>query len=205
MVTLVVVFWILLFIGIYPYFVYPTLAWAVGHVLDRRVPKRHDHTPTVAVVTAAYNERGAIEGDCPSNKRAGLSAGWLRVIVVSDSSDDGTDEIVSGLCADHKRVRLMRQTPRQGRTAGLSLAIAAADSEIIVFADARSIYRPDTVRKLVRNFADSTVGYVTGKMLYINPDGSLIGDGAVHSCAMVSCGARHESAPLSVSMVASTR
>ena len=71
----------------------------------------------------------------------------------------------------------MRQTPRQGKTAGLNLAIAAADSEIIVFADANSIYRPDTVRKLVRNFADSTVGYVTGKMLYINPDGSLIGDG----------------------------
>src|SRR5690606_34030343 len=43
--------------------------------------------------------------------------------------------------------------------------------------DANSIYAPDALRKLVRNFSDATVGYVTGKMVYTNPDGSMIGGG----------------------------
>jgi cellulose synthase/poly-beta-1,6-N-acetylglucosamine synthase-like glycosyltransferase len=30
---------------------------------------------------------------------------------------------------------------------------------------------------LVQNFREPTVGYVTGKMIYINPDGTIIGDG----------------------------
>jgi len=55
--------------------------------------------------------------------------------------------------------------------------MAQARGEIIVFSDANSLYRPDTLRKLVRNFADARVGYVTGRMLYVNPDGSLVGDG----------------------------
>ena len=99
------------------------------------------------------------------------------MIVVSDSSDDGTDDIVRGICAEDDRVQLIRQTPRQGKTAGLNLAMAEAAGDVIVFADANSIYRPDAVRKLIQNFADANVGYVTGKMLYINPDGSLVGDG----------------------------
>jgi len=33
------------------------------------------------------------------------------------------------------------------------------------------------LEKLVQNFSDPSVGYVTGKMVYVNPDGSLVGDG----------------------------
>src|SRR5690606_23976479 len=101
----------------------------------------------------------------------------LNVIVVSDDSSDGTDEIVRRIASETGRVRLLRQEPRRGKTAALNLAMEQADGEIVIFADANSIYRPDTVSKLVRNFADRTVGYVTGKMVYTNPDGALVGDG----------------------------
>jgi hypothetical protein len=37
--------------------------------------------------------------------------------------------------------------------------------------------RPDTVRRLVAPFADPDVGYASGRMLYVNPEGSLVGDG----------------------------
>src|SRR6185295_8707456 len=63
------------------------------------------------------------------------------------------------------------------KTSGLNLAMSHANGEIIVFADANSMYRPDAIRMLVRNFADPAVGYVTGRMLYVNPDQSLVGDG----------------------------
>src|SRR6185295_927187 len=99
------------------------------------------------------------------------------VLVVSDASEDGTDEVVTRLAREDGRVRLLRQEPRQGKTSGLNLAMSHANGEIIVFADANSMYRPDAIRMLVRNFADPAVGYVTGRMLYVNPDQSLVGDG----------------------------
>jgi cellulose synthase/poly-beta-1,6-N-acetylglucosamine synthase-like glycosyltransferase len=74
-------------------------------------------------------------------------------------------------------VTYLRQEPRRGKTAALNQLVTRAGGEIIVFADANSIYQPDAIRHLVENFADPKVGYVSGRMLYVNPDGSLVGDG----------------------------
>jgi cellulose synthase/poly-beta-1,6-N-acetylglucosamine synthase-like glycosyltransferase len=52
-----------------------------------------------------------------------------------------------------------------------------AHGDIVIFADANSIYERDAIRHLVENFSDPTVGYVTGKMIYTNPDGSVTGEG----------------------------
>jgi cellulose synthase/poly-beta-1,6-N-acetylglucosamine synthase-like glycosyltransferase len=84
---------------------------------------------------------------------------------------------VRRLSGEDARVQLMRNETRSGKTIGLNLALPRARGDIVVFADANSIYRPDAIRKLVCNFADERVGYVTGRMLYVNPDGSLVGDG----------------------------
>jgi cellulose synthase/poly-beta-1,6-N-acetylglucosamine synthase-like glycosyltransferase len=58
------------------------------------------------------------------------------------------------------------------------MAVAQASGEILVFADANSMYAADAMRRLTRNFADPSVGYVTGQMVYTNPDGSGIGEGS---------------------------
>jgi cellulose synthase/poly-beta-1,6-N-acetylglucosamine synthase-like glycosyltransferase len=100
------------------------------------------------------------------------------VIVVSDGSLDRTDEIVRDLAAGDGRLKLLRQDPRQGKTQALNMAVRHTSADIIVFADANSMYAPDAIRALVRNFADPTVGYVTGRMAYTNPTGSGIGEGS---------------------------
>ena len=170
-------FWILLLLGIYPYALYPILVRLLGALVGHNVRADDSHTPTVTVVTAAFNEASHIEDTVRNKLAQDYPPQLLDVLVVSDESSDQTDAIVGAIAADNPRVRLIRQTPRQGKTSGLNLAMSQVRGEIVVFADANSIYRPDTIRKLVRNFADPGVGYVTGKMVYVNPDGSLVGDG----------------------------
>jgi glycosyltransferase involved in cell wall biosynthesis len=75
------------------------------------------------------------------------------------------------------RVRLVRQEPRQGKTSGLNLGVPLARGDVLVFSDANSLYAPDAVRRLVAPLADPRVGYVTGRMVYRAPDGSLTGEG----------------------------
>ena len=172
-----VLFWAALLIGLYPYVLYPVAVRLLGSVIRRPVARRDDYVPAVTVIIAAYNEAKFIEATVRNKLAQDYPRDKLNLIVVSDSSEDGTDEIVTRLMQSGAPVELIRQVPRQGKTAGLNLAIAQTQSEIIVFSDANSIYRGDTVRALVRNFADAQVGYVTGRMLYVNPDGSLVGDG----------------------------
>jgi cellulose synthase/poly-beta-1,6-N-acetylglucosamine synthase-like glycosyltransferase len=166
-------FWISAAWIAYVYAGYPLLAWLLSALVGRRVRKA-EITPRVTVLTAAYNEAACIGRTVQNKLDQDYPAGLLDVIVVSDESADGTDEIVGAL---GPRVQLIRQSPRAGKTAALNLAVARAAGEILVFADANSMYAPDTIRRLVSNFADPAVGYVTGKMVYVNEDGSLVGDG----------------------------
>jgi cellulose synthase/poly-beta-1,6-N-acetylglucosamine synthase-like glycosyltransferase len=57
------------------------------------------------------------------------------------------------------------------------MAAATAGGELLVCSDANSIYEPGALRALAACFADPSVGYVTGRMIYGNPDGSVVGDG----------------------------
>ena len=99
----------------------------------------------------------------------------MEIIVVSDGSTDKTDEIVASI--EDPRVRLLRQEPRAGKTSALNMAVPHAKGEILVFSDANSISAPDALSKLIQNFSDPSVGYVTGKMVYTDPDGTIVGDG----------------------------
>ncbi|HEX6637456.1 MAG TPA: glycosyltransferase family 2 protein [Steroidobacteraceae bacterium] len=171
------VFFACALIGLYPFVIYPVLAIVLGAWLRRDVAKDAASLPRVTVVTAAYNEAAHIEATVRNKLALDYPPELLDVIVISDESQDGTDEIVARIAAEDARVQLLRQVPRQGKTSALNLAMPRARGDIVVFSDANSIYAPGALRKLVANFSDPGVGYVSGQMKYVNPDGSLVGDG----------------------------
>ena len=168
-------FWAGLALGLYPYLGYPLIAALIAR-LRRRPVLKAAIAPRVSVLISAYNEARHIEATV-RNKLASDYAGELEVLVASDGSTDGTDDIVRAIAGQDPRVRLYRQEPRAGKTAALNQLVTLASGEIVVFSDANSIYRADTITRLVGNFADASVGYATGKMVYVNPDGAMVGDG----------------------------
>jgi cellulose synthase/poly-beta-1,6-N-acetylglucosamine synthase-like glycosyltransferase len=168
------VFWISVGSLIYIYLGYPVLVNLLKR-FSRNEVKKAPFLPDVTIVIAAYNEEHHI-GSTLANK---LSLEYPRekveIIVVSDGSTDRTDAIVKSF--EGEGVRLLRQEPREGKTAALNMAIQEAGGEIIVFSDANSLYATDALLHLTSNFADDAVGYVTGKLIYGRADGSTMGDG----------------------------
>jgi cellulose synthase/poly-beta-1,6-N-acetylglucosamine synthase-like glycosyltransferase len=76
-------------------------------------------------------------------------------------------------------VRLIER-PAEGKAAALNHGVAAASHEVIVFADARQRFAPDTIRRLAANFADPAVGVVSGELVLdceTGPSESSVGDG----------------------------
>jgi cellulose synthase/poly-beta-1,6-N-acetylglucosamine synthase-like glycosyltransferase len=167
-------FWAAVGAVIYIYAGYPLMMF-IGAKITRRGVKRLTQEPTVSILIAAHNEMKHIERTLDNILALDYNRDKLQVIVVSDGSIDGTDELVRGY-ADFGVV-LLRQEPRNGKTAALNTAVAHATGEILVFSDANSLYELSALKHLAGNFADPSVGYVTGKLGYRNSDGSLTGDG----------------------------
>lgn len=175
---LTTLFWLSLLILVYVYVGYPLLVRLLSLLRMTPVQRDDSYRPSVSIVIAAYNESADIENTLDNKLKLDYPLEKMEILVVSDESDDGTDEIIERKARDSEcPIKLIRQVPRQGKTAGLNTLIAQACGEIILFSDANSQWDKHAVARLVSNFADPEVGYVTGKMVYVNEDGSLVGDG----------------------------
>lgn len=173
---LIFLFWLCACLVVYIYFGYPLLVAWLGS--ESTVNGSASELPTVSILIPAFNEEAAITDTLRNKISLDYPPEKLEIIVVSDSSDDRTDELVEAFARDSSiPVRLIRQHPRAGKTSGINLIVPEAKGEIIAFSDSNSLWDRDALRHLVSVFTDTSVGYVTGKMVYTNPDGSLVGDG----------------------------
>jgi poly-beta-1,6-N-acetyl-D-glucosamine synthase len=122
---------------------------------------------TVSAVLAVYNGEKFIRAKLDSLLALNYPPELVDILVVSDGSTDQTDSIVEEYL--HRRVRLIR-VPHAGKAAALNEAFRAATGEILFFTDVRQPLDPLALRHLVANFADPTVGAVTGEMRLFRPD-----------------------------------
>jgi len=175
---LVALFWLSLLLLFYIYFGYPLMAKAAALLWPSPIKADAEHQPKASILIAAYNEAQDIEATLRNKLALDYPTDKLEVLVISDESDDGTDEIIERVANESPfPIRLFRQVPRQGKTAGLNTLVPETTGDIVLFSDANSQWDSQAVSRLCSNFADPDVGYVTGKMVYVNDDGSLVGDG----------------------------
>ena len=155
-----------LFIGSIVLAAYPILGYPLVLVLIGAgwgsATRREQWTPRVTILIPAYNEVAVIARTIENKLQQDYPPELMQLIVVSDASDDGTDDVVAAYAG--RGVTLLRQAVRRGKAEGLNAAMRLATGEIVVFSDANSEFAPDAVRQIVENFADPTVGYVTGDL-----------------------------------------
>jgi len=157
-------FWILLFWACagtiaYVYLGYPCIMalWA------RLRPKPYaesDDTPSVTLIIAAYNEAACIAQKLENSLALDYPSNKLRIVVVADGSDDGTERLATSLSDPH--VQVLHEPERQGKAAALARGAAAASSEVLVFTDANAMLATDALRTLLRPLADPRVAAVGG-------------------------------------------
>lgn len=156
------VFWASAAVVGYTYVGFPLLLLARSRL--RPAPYRSaDITPTVSLLVAAHNEARSIGAKLENALALDYPADRLEIVVASDGSDDETEAIVAAF-AD-RGIRLLG-LQRVGKAGALDAAAGVATGEILVFSDANSAYAPDAIRRLVRPFADPSVGGVAGNQRY---------------------------------------
>jgi len=123
--------------------------------------------PRAYVCLPTYNERENVEPMVTALlERLGPVD---RVLVIDDSSPDGTGELADGLAAKHDRVEVLHRPAKEGLgpayLAGFRVALAAG-AELILEVDCDRSHDPDDVPRLIAAAADADLvlgsRYVTG-------------------------------------------
>ncbi|CAN5824655.1 glycosyltransferase [soil metagenome] len=149
---------------------YPAAMGVLARVRPRPV-RRQNVTPSVALVVSAHDEEDVIGRRLENLLELDYPPERLEIVIASDGSQDRTDAIVEELSASEPRVRLLR-CPREGKVAAQHRSVRATESDVLAFTDANTEWRPDALRKLVRNLADHEVGYVCGQLRLESPEGA---------------------------------
>jgi glycosyltransferase involved in cell wall biosynthesis len=176
-------FWTAAALLVYTWLGYPALLWLAGR--RRNAGAAHRASPRVSVIVAAFNEAGCIVAKVRSTLEQRYPSHQLELIVVSDGSTDGTDELVARY--PDPRVRLIRQEPRSGKSAALNRGVAAANGDVLVFTDANAMFAPGAIARLAAPFDDRRVGLVSGHGLYASgaADARAVSNGYVRFEAML--------------------
>jgi cellulose synthase/poly-beta-1,6-N-acetylglucosamine synthase-like glycosyltransferase len=152
-------------LAIYAYALYPTLLRLLAFSRSARAVPAAAGDPTswplISITVPAYNEERAIRATIENLLACDYPADRREIMVVSDASTDGTDAIVREY-AD-RGVTLLRLPQRGGKTAAENAAGAAVRHDIVINTDASVRVKHDSLKPLVRMFADPTVGVASGR------------------------------------------
>ncbi len=158
----------LIFLVLYPWFIYPMILWVMKSFIRRTDTKTEVVPCSITVIIAAHNEGKRIAERIQNILQCDLPKGKLDVLVVSDGSTDGTREIVEKM--GYPEVTAFDNTGVRGRAGAHNEAVRRARGEILLFTDADTHFGKNFITKVEKAFSDPEVGLVSGTLHYRNQD-----------------------------------
>jgi cellulose synthase/poly-beta-1,6-N-acetylglucosamine synthase-like glycosyltransferase len=116
---------------------------------------------TLSILIAVHNGDKFLADKLDSVVHVDYPRELMETYVLSDGSTDRTAEIARSY-AD-RGIQLL-ELPKGGKPAALNVGIARATGEILILTDVRQVLERDSLREIVANFADPTIGVVSGDL-----------------------------------------
>ena len=157
------IFWLSIAGVAYIFVGYPLLVFALSRLWPLRTIKQPNLEP-ISVVIVAYNEAARLPSKIASVLATEDSHLIREVLIASDGSTDQTAEAVAAV--NDPRVKLLAYPERRGKPSVLNDTVPRCLSEIVVFSDARQELERRAIAELAANFADPTVGAVSGALVF---------------------------------------
>lgn len=142
----------------YTYIGYLVIIFLLSIFMENKTRKM-SIVPDVTVIIPVFNEEKSIARKLKNCLNYDYPRDHLKILVVSDCSTDGTDEIVKSFKSE--QIKLLALEERRGKVAAQNFALEHTESEIIIFTDSAIQTPPNSIKKIVSNFADSSIGAVS--------------------------------------------
>lgn len=156
-----IVLWVCAGLVIYTYAGYVVLLRLLPATKDKSPSiAGGEDLPTVTMIIAAHNEETFIRAKIENALSVSYVAEKYRIVVVSDGSEDATNDIVREF--DNDGLTFLPIEVRAGKANALNHALQTVDSEVVVFTDANVFLDTDAILRLVHRLECPDVGAVTG-------------------------------------------
>jgi cellulose synthase/poly-beta-1,6-N-acetylglucosamine synthase-like glycosyltransferase len=168
-----VLFWVCLALLFYTFVGYPMLIFLLARIFPHESETSSEDFPRVTIALAVHNEETRITTRLQNLLSSNYPKEKLTIIAVSDGSTDRTAKIIQAI--NDPRIQLIEQKQQLGKAQCLNLALAASLDEIVVFADTRQRFAPETISELAKHFSNPRVGAVSGALSIENAVSSVGG------------------------------
>ena len=172
-----VILWMSAAVAAYVYVGFP-IVLALLQRFARRPVAKAPIEPSVSVLVPAYNEARVIEAKIRNSLALDYPADRIDITIACDGPRDDTTAIAQRVTAamGEGRVRVVAYPKNRGKLHVINDTMRELAGEIVVLTDAASMLAPDAVRRLVSNFADQTVGAVSGVYRITRGDDAALGN-----------------------------
>jgi poly-beta-1,6-N-acetyl-D-glucosamine synthase len=139
---------------------YPILLAFLARYFGKPIAKR-DLIDSVSVIIAVRNGERWLRRKIDSVLALNYPPEKMEIIIVSDGSTDGTEDIARSFAARGVRLLIV---PPGGKPAALNAAVPQATGNLLLFTDVRQILDRDCLKCMVACMADPSVGVVSGNL-----------------------------------------
>jgi cellulose synthase/poly-beta-1,6-N-acetylglucosamine synthase-like glycosyltransferase len=133
--------------------------------------------PTVSVLIPARDEENVIGRLLQQMTELTYPKDKLQVIVINDGSSDNTGRIADGYSSRYRFIEVLHRDKRdggKGKAAAMNAGFKQSTGEIILCFDADYYPQRGIIEKLVKEFADSNVGAVQGRVVVLNEPQNIV-------------------------------
>jgi len=169
----VLFFWILLFLIIQSYLLYPLSLVLFSFFRRNSANDRANVFPSISILISAFNEEKVIEERIENINNLEYDLSKVEVIVGSDCSTDRTNEILTNCAEKYKWLRIEKYNKRRGKAVVLNDLVNLAQNELLVFTDANTKFDKNALVNLVSEFSHEDVGGVCGRLVLDQPKGEF--------------------------------
>jgi len=144
-------------------FGYIFFIWLLSKVKFKTLEKK-DILPFVTILICCHNENPVIEEKIQNTLELDYPKNKNEIIVVDSASTDGSTMTLQRYF-ENGSITFVKQSERLGKPSAINAGLAVAKGDIIVLTDSDAFLEATSLKKLVRNFADSHVGAVVGNLI----------------------------------------
>ncbi|MCQ2197435.1 MAG: glycosyltransferase family 2 protein [Bacteroidaceae bacterium] len=165
MKAVMIIFWVCMAIVVYTYVGYGFVLYLmirIKRIFKKPIkpePPKEGEWPEATLLICAYNEEDVIDEKIANCRALQYPEGKLKVVFVTDGSNDHTNERL----AKYPEVEVLFRPERMGKTAALNRAIPFIKTPIVIFTDANTNLNPQAIKEIVTCFQDKKVGCVAGE------------------------------------------
>jgi len=129
----------------------------------------------VSIGITAYNEEKNIGKLLDFLSKEKFSFSLKEIIVVISGCTDRTEDVVKPFLKTNKKIKLIKEKERKGKTSAINLILKKAKGNIIVFICADNIPKKGSINKIITRFSNKKIQAVSGRPIPIEGKDKLFG------------------------------